>query len=172
MEVKLVRPSIKFKESYLAGLREFQEEGLPWVMDIDPIELSKNFEKFVEKENSKMTLWTKDKPVHQTELWATIGIEYVGRIAIRHKLNEDLKIMGGHIGYDTRPSFRRRGIARSMLQQSLPIAKSLGITEVLLTCNDDNVASIRIIEKNGGELRDRKLQHPGGPMKRYYWIKL
>jgi ribosomal-protein-alanine N-acetyltransferase len=172
LEVKLVKPSVEFKESYLAGLKEFQDEGLPWVMDIDPNELSKNFEKFVQKENSKMTLWTEAPPVPQTELWGIVASEYVGRIAIRHRLNEILKIMGGHIGYDTRPSYRGRGIANSMLKQALPIAKALGITEALLTCNDDNLASIRIIEKNGGELKERKLQLPNGPMKRYYWIKL
>jgi predicted acetyltransferase len=172
LKLKLLKPSVEFKDSYIAALREFQKEGLPWVMHLDPEELSKNFSTFVEKENSKMTAWTKDAPVPQTELWAILDGEYVGRIAIRHELNEDLKIMGGHIGYDTRPSFRGRGIASAMLREALPVAKSLGISEALLTCNDNNLASIRIIEKNGGELRETKLQYSGGPMKRYYWIKL
>lgn len=172
MEIVLVKPSVEFKETYLAGLIEFQSEGLPWVMDIDAKKLDMDFKSFVETENSKMTLWTKDNPVKQTELWAISGKDYVGRIAIRHKLNDDLKIMGGHIGYDTRPSYRGRGVGSAMLKQALPIAKSLGLSEVMLTCNDDNLASIRIIEKNGGELRERKLQTSEGPMKRYYWIKL
>ncbi len=172
MKLSLVKPSVEYKESFLAALQEFQKEGLPWVMDIDPDQLSRDFEDFVAKENSKMTLWTEAPPVPQTELWAVLDKEYVGRIAIRHQLNDDLKIMGGHIGYDTRPSFRGRGIASSMLAQALPIARSLGISEALLTCNDTNVPSIRIIEKCGGELRERKPQSPNGPMKRYYWIQL
>ncbi|MCX6116736.1 MAG: GNAT family N-acetyltransferase [Proteobacteria bacterium] len=172
MKIILVKPSFEYKVSFLAALREFQAEGLPWVMDIDPVELANNFEKFVNDENSKMTNWTKDSPVPQTELWGIVDGEYAGRIAIRHKLNEDLKIMGGHIGYDTRPSFRGKGIASSMFAQALPVAKSLGITEALITCNDNNFASIRIIEKNGGELRETKLQAPDGPLKRYYWITL
>lgn len=172
MNLKLVKPNIEFKDSYLAALKEFQKEGLPWVMDIDVQKLSDDFETFVKNENSKMTLWTKDTPVPETELWAIVDGEYVGRISIRHKLNEDLKIMGGHIGYDTRPSFRGKGIASSMLKQALPITKALGISEAMLTCNDSNIASIRTIEKNGGELREKKLQYPSGPLKRYYWIKL
>jgi hypothetical protein len=28
------------------------------------------------------------------------------------------------------------------------------------------------VRKAQEELREKKLQHPGGPMKRYYWIKL
>ncbi len=106
-------------------------------------------------------------------LWAIINDEYVGRISIRHELNFTLRIiMGGHIGYDTRPSFRGRGIASEMLRLALPFAKELGIKEALLTCNDDNLASIRVIEKNRGELRETKAQSPIGSAKRYYWIKL
>ena len=168
----LIRPSIEFKESFLAGLAEFQKEGLSWWMERDALAISQDFADFVAKENSKMTLWSKAPPVHESVYWAILGGEFVGVISIRHELNEDLRIMGGHIGYDTRPSFRGRGVASEMLRQALPIARSLGIKEALLTCSDTNAPSIRVIEKNGGQLRERKLQYSGGHMKRYYWIKL
>ncbi len=171
-EIKLVRPSVEFKDSFLKALVEFQNEGLPWVMDLKVDELRRDFDRFVQAELNKRTLWTKDTPVDETELWAILNDVYVGRISIRHKLNADLHLMGGHIGYDTRPSYRERGIANAMLKLALPIAKQLGIKEALLTCNESNLPSIKVIEKNGGVLKETRLQFEGGPMKRYYWIQL
>lgn len=169
--ITLVQPTTDLKESYIEGVQEFQKEGLLWFMDIKLDELQNNFEKYVEAQKNKKTLWTKDTPVDETELWAVSNKTYVGGISIRHKLNRDLQTMGGHIGYDTRPSYRKRGIASEMLRLALPIAKQLGIENALITCNDSNVASIKIIEKNGGVLKETKPQYEGGPLKRYYWIE-
>lgn len=169
-EIKLVRPCVDYKESFLDGLIEFQNEGLPWMMHLKMDELRRDFNGFVQAMLKKRTLWTKDAPVDETELWAILDGVYVGEISIRHKLNADLRVVGGHIGYDTRPSYRGRGIASAMLKLMLPIAKQLGIEEVLITCNDSNVASIKVIEKNGGVLRETKPQFEGWPLKRYYWI--
>jgi predicted acetyltransferase len=166
----LVRPTSRLKESFLEGLAEFQQEQLPWVMQHDIEALRADFDQFVRDQLGKKTLWTQDTPVDETELWAVLDGVYVGRISIRHKLNRDLEIVGGHIGYDTRPAYRGKGLASTMVALALPIAKSLGIDEVLVTCNDSNIASIRVIEKNGGRLRETKPQFEGGPLKRYYLI--
>lgn len=170
--IQLLPPSSVFKDSFLAGLKEFQDEKLPWALPNNCDELRDNFEEFVQRQLAKYTTWTKDKPVKESIFWAILGSEYVGTVSIRHSLNEDLRMMGGHIGYDTRPSFRRRGIASEMLKLALPLAKQIGISEALLTCNDSNIPSIKVIEKNGGRLVDTKPQYEGGPLKRYYWITL
>jgi predicted acetyltransferase len=91
-----------------------------------------------------------------TNLWLTDGAGYLGRIAIRHRLTEHLLQVGGHIGYDVRPSARRRGHATRMLREALPVARELGITSALLTCDLDNVASRKVIESNGGVLEDQR----------------
>ena len=52
----------------------------------------------------------------------------------------------GHIGYDIAPSFRGRGYGKQMLKFALIEAKKLGITKVLITANEDNYASRRVIE--------------------------
>lgn len=171
-ELALVRPTVKLKDSFLEALLEFQKEKLPWMMHLSHAELNKDFETFIESELNKWVISKIDPPIQQSEYWASLKGVYVGRIAIRHGLNTDLLKMGGHIGYDTRPTFRGKGIASSMLKAALPIAKCLGLSEVLLTCNDDNLPSIRIIEKNGGKLKEKKLPNEDGPIKRYYWITL
>jgi predicted acetyltransferase len=94
--------------------------------------------------------------VHETMLWFVDGIDWIGRVAIRHDLTPALLELGGHIGYFVRPSARRRGYATQMLSQSLPIAARLGIDPALLTCDEDNEVSRRVILAAGGELEDER----------------
>ena len=96
----------------------------------------------------------------------------VGRASIRHELNADLAFRDGHIGYGVRPAFRRRGYATEILRQSLIIARSYGTGPVLLTCDDDNVASAAVIETCGGALErivPGSESDDGVPFRRY-WI--
>lgn len=99
-----------------------------------------------------------------TTLWWVEGDEYLGRLAIRHRLTQHLLDFGGHIGYDVRPSARRRGHATAMLATALPIARDLGIGSALVTCDADNIGSRRTIEKNGGVLEDER----GGKLR--FWV--
>ena len=94
--------------------------------------------------------------VSQTTLWLVDGREYLGRLSIRHALTDRLRIEGGHIGYEIRPTRRRRGYATVILGMGLPIANGLGIDPALLTCDASNVASRRVIEANGGRLADTR----------------
>jgi predicted acetyltransferase len=64
--------------------------------------------------------------------------------------------LGGHIGYDVRPSARRRGHATAMLAAALPVAGALGIDPVLTTCDEDNAGSRKVIEANHGALEDKR----------------
>jgi predicted acetyltransferase len=94
--------------------------------------------------------------VHQTVLWFVDGVEFLGRLSIRHDLTPALTEVGGHIGYCVRPSARQRGYATQMLTQSLPIAGALGIEPALVTCDVDNIGSRKVIEAAGGELEDER----------------
>lgn len=99
-----------------------------------------------------------------TVLWIVEGETYVGRISLRHRLNDALYVWGGHIGYGVRPSARGRGAATAALAQMLPIAAQLGIDLALVTCDVDNEPSRRTIERNGGVYEDTRAG------KRRYWV--
>ena len=89
-----------------------------------------------------------------------------GAADIRHSLNESLSRVGGHIGYGIRPSERQKGYAAMMLALSLEKATELGITEVLITCSDDNAASYKTMEACGAVMKD-KLENNGNFIRRY-----
>jgi predicted acetyltransferase len=109
--------------------------------------------------------------VPSTFLFAFAGTSIVGRVSIRHSLTPYLERVGGHIGYVVVPEYRRQGHATAILRQSLQIARrKLGLTRVLVTCDDDNVGSIRTIEKNGGVLESVVAVPDRDIPKRRYWI--
>ena len=106
-----------------------------------------------------------------TFLFAFAATRIVGRVSIRHSLNPYLERFGGHIGYVVVPEYRRRGYATAILRQSLQIARQkLGLQRVLVTCDADNIGSIRTIEKNGGVLESIVIVPDGDKPKRRYWI--
>ena len=112
-------------------------------------------------------------PLHvpTTFLFAFAEGRVVGRASIRHFLNEILRRVNGHIGYVVVPEFRRRGYATEILRQALGVIRDrLGIERALVTCDDDNVGSIRTIEKNGGVLENVLYDAARPKPKRRYWI--
>jgi len=57
-----------------------------------------------------------------------------------------------------------------MLRLGLPEAKKIGLEKVLITCYDDNIASAKVIENNGGVF-ERFTEKEGKKLRRY-WITL
>jgi len=109
--------------------------------------------------------------VASTFLFAFVASRIVGRVSIRHELDDFLLRVGGHIGYVVVPEFRRLGYATAILGRAVEIAhRDFGLERVLLTCDDDNVGSIRTIEKHGGVLENIVTGPDVAKPKRRYWI--
>ncbi|MCL2415389.1 MAG: GNAT family N-acetyltransferase, partial [Defluviitaleaceae bacterium] len=77
---------------------------------------------------------------------------YLGTGDIRHFLTDQLKKLGGNIGYSIRPAAWRNGLGTIQLALLLLESKKLNILSPIITCFDHNIGSARIIEKNGGIL--------------------
>ena len=171
---ELVRPSAKYKDSFLEAVREAQASGsglgdtLKWNL----AEITADFDRVLRD-------LTRYKPgnelpkgfVHSEYLWLVEGKEYLGRVSIRHTLSDRLRQFGGHIGYEVRPSARRKGHATRMLGLALRRARELGIGPVLVTCDVGNYGSRAVIEANGGVLEGEfeVPQYHDKPIRRY-WI--
>ena len=80
----------------------------------------------------------------------------------------------GHVGYAVVPWKRRRGYATRALGLLLPEARAQGLRRVELTADPDNLASHRVIERNGGVLIGRigKPAAYGGGVSLHFTIAL
>ena len=86
-----------------------------------------------------------------------------------------LRKFGGHIGYEIRYSEIRKGYGTKMLAMALPYCKNvLHLDKVMITCDDDNFGSQKVIENNGGILEDKVINRldRGTILTRRYWIEL
>ena len=79
----------------------------------------------------------------------------IGMINIRHCLNENLRLIGGHIGYSVRPTERRKGYNKVNLYLALKRCNELGIKKVYLDCDVNNPGSYKTMEALGG-IREKK----------------
>lgn len=77
--------------------------------------------------------------------------EIKGAVNIRYGLNHFLKKRGGHIGYGVGPNHRERGYATKLLKFALNDLKRREFQEALITCDEENQASAKVILKNGGK---------------------
>lgn len=155
---ELVQPDVGFHRSFLTALQEGQaleeEMSAAYLFTGDQATLAdaQVFADYVAKLLADVDEET-PRPEHfvpGTALWWVDGTEFLGRVSIRHRLNDWLRNGGGHIGYWIRPSARRRGHARAAFLAGLSYAHRLGIDPALVTCADDNVGSRKIIEAAGG----------------------
>ena len=171
MTLRLSSPDPRYRESYVAALEELAAEGNAHYLDLvlppepgfpgvtytvrtlaDPA----TFEEFcaytialADTHTPRPTGW-----VTGTYLWMVDDDTVVGRISLRHVLTPWLREVGGHIGYAVRPSARRRGYATAALGLMREVAAEYRIDPVLVTCDEDNVGSRKVIEANGGVLED------------------
>jgi predicted acetyltransferase len=174
---RLLPPAIDVQASFLTAVKEFRAEGRGGADDSSMLgrDIYQNdgrwddpgqFASYVSRLRADALEESPRREGHVpgTTLWWVDDEEYLGRLTIRHRLTAHLREVGGHIGYDVRPSARRRGHATAMLAAALPVARRLGIDPALITCDEDNVASRKVIVANGGILEDT---HSG---KLRYWV--
>jgi predicted acetyltransferase len=180
---ELVPPHVRYQKSFLeaaeeilwssdddhyAGLAVFPPvDGYPGdVYELAELQSTDTFSEFARRLRSTADedSWFPDGVVPSTVLWWTEDDIYLGRLAIRHRMTPWLRDFGGHIGYVVRPVARQRGHATAMLAAALPVAHGLGIDPALVTCDDTNLASRKVIEANGGVYESQKGQ------KLRYWI--
>ena len=167
----LAEPSVAYRDSFIQSIREFQAEGRQLHYDLKSI--TSDFGAFVQELHEKKHR-SKLKPgiVPGSDFWLIDNNEFIGGLSLRHELNENLLKIGGHIGYEIRPSKRRQGYGTEILRLGLEKAKELGLQKVLVTCDEDNIGSKKIIEHNGGVL-ENAIDIEGDPVKKLrYWIDI
>lgn len=158
--MQLIIPSVAYFESYKRALVEFEANGISGFWRFyGPAEDPDAYLGRIRQYEHQAGL--DDGMVPESVFWLVDDHEFIGHVSIRHRLNDGLKRIGGHIGYAVRPAAQRKGYGSAILKFALPKARELGIRSALLTCDASNVASRRIIEKNGGKL-EKEIEVDGG----------
>ncbi|PEX87280.1 GNAT family N-acetyltransferase [Bacillus cereus] len=96
----------------------------------------------------------------------------IGFVNIRHRLNPELLLESGHIGYSVHPNKRRQGYATKQLQLALAEAQKLGLQKVLITCDKSNIGSAKTIQKVGGVLENEVVSSHTGEIVQRYWVEI
>ena len=101
-----------------------------------------------------------EHPVHMPDWFVPETYYYlwdegrlVGEFRIRHHLTEALRNGAGHIGYSIKRDERGKGYGTAGLKLTLLEAKKIvPEDEIYLRVNKDNIASQKVMLKNGGKI--------------------
>lgn len=148
--MKLVEPNVDYKKSFLEYVKEVPKTVYESVKFYKKAQ--ENFEEAI------LDLHNFAKGINIEEDWCPYSTywlvddekNFLGVIRIRHNLHTDFLKRIGHIGYEINPKYRKKGYGTKILELGLVEAKKIVLKEVLLTCDEDNIGSKKIIEKANG----------------------
>ena len=171
--IRLISPTLEYKQQLIEYREQFvnEEDG---IHGSSGIAFAESIEQWlVDMDNARDFATVREGWV-PAEQYITVNNEgkIVGMLNFRKSLNDYLLQSAGHIGYSVVPGERRKGYATNMLQLALLEAPKFGLSKVLITCNDDNLGSARVIENNGGVLEDIRIDPHDNEMTRRYWITI
>jgi predicted acetyltransferase len=171
--LELVQPTLAHRDEYLAMADEFVAERGSY--PFNNIELARDdfaaFVRELEDEAQGINL-PDDIAPQQTYLLLKDGRTVVGEIRFRPHIEPPYERQNGHVGYNIRPSMRGQGYATRQLALLLEEARRIGLPGLMLPVESWNIASVRVIEKNGGRLLPEAAVLDDGTPVRCYWIAL
>lgn len=173
--LKLIHRNPLFMDGYKEYCQEFWDNNIFWFRPTNPKNIDSNwFERtadwYVKKEKGLVPGYPES-----FHYWSVDNGKFIGEFQLRPDLDDDLMIGIGSIGYSVRVSEWGKGYGKEILKQGLDTAKNFGIDKVLLTINDNNIASSHICETCGGIMIDKitvETEDEGIHIKRRYWIYL
>lgn len=173
-ELELIFPSKEYKEQVEQFKEEFINNNENDIPGGGGLEREETFEAWMQKINDDLS---EEKSKERGRVPSVLYLAFrkqdkklIGIIQIRYELNEYLFKCGGHIGDSIRPSERNKGYSTKMISLALKEAKRIGIGNVLMTCDKNNIASARTIIKNGGKLENEVIED--NKIVQRYWITL
>jgi len=157
--------------AFLAGLKEWEGADSTWHSFAwqEGMDHSDHI-RILEDESKGVNM--REGRVPHTMLYGFLDGITIGRCSVRHSLNENLRIRGGHIGYAVAPRFRRRGYGSDLFRAGLAHLKGLGVESAMMTCGAGNIPSKRMIEGAGGVFEREFFDDVENEVIRIYWIDL
>ena len=171
-KIILVKPNL----SYADEITKYKEESLkesPLINGLAGLNRFSSIEDWLEELKKRSSEATVPEGLVPSSTYLAVREKdnyIVGMIDIRHYLNEFLKQFGGNIGYSVRKNERNKGYAKQMLKLALEKCKELKIKKVLITCDEDNIASEKVILSANAKFED--IRNVDGENKKRFWIDL
>lgn len=168
--MRLEEPSMPMEKAFKCMAKDYQEHG----EERYKIALEDKFDffEYIQKLQSQKSIAQNTESAPSTTFWLVNDNKILGVSRLRHYLVPQSVKEGGHIGYDVPPSFRQNGYATLLLKLTLEKAKGLGLQRALVTCDSDNIASSKVITKNGGVFENEVISEKSGKKVSRYWIEL
>lgn len=168
--LNLERPNLALFNSFLEFIEDMRANNQPLWAPYLP-KANESPAQFVARLHDRETN-PESNLVPESIYWAVYDGHVVGRISLRHQLEGNLHKIGGHIGYEVGPKWRRRGFATEMLRQVLLTNKAKEIGNLLLTCSPINEASNKTIITNHGKFTQKVFVDLIEEERNHYWIEL
>lgn len=170
-EIRLVVPTINYKEKALQFKKEFSENNEDVINGSELLDKTASYEEWLQSVTNNADSRRVDPEWVLTDTYFAVDAddEILGIIDLRHELNDFLKDLG-NCGYSVRPSARGKGCATEMLRLIIEAAKKAGLDSLQLSVERNNEPSVKTIVKNGGIYR-RSFAFEGG-MADVYEIRL
>ncbi len=174
--MRFVFPTIDYKDKAIEYINEFYEydSEINGSGSLDRFLKESTYEKWLEKLVYAMDIanMQENKVPDLTYFYVRESDDrIIGMINIRLALNDFLRKEGGHIGYAVRPTERRKGFGTDMLAEGIKVCERIGIHEVLVSCDKENIASSGVIKNCGGVLKDEFYSSTYDEMLQMYVIK-
>lgn len=189
--ITLEKYELKYEDDFVDFIKDFQNNGdefkmLSIIEDIfnSYFKTEKTYKDFTEEEirnffpryidfikncKTKETIEKKDWVEADSYFICNNG-KMIGEIIFRKRLSPYLlKNSLGHIGYKIKHSERGRGYCTQALKLLLDKAWKEGYTELMISCDEKNIASSKVIEKNNGIL-NRINSNSNKTIEKEYWI--
>jgi len=162
-EMRLELPSVKYLDSFFQAMAEFQDEGNPQISESMTREQFPGYVQQLHDQSVGKNL--KEGHVPSKEFWIVDPEGYAGRIILGLMFTPGPDRLGNHVGYAVRPSKRQRGYATKALELLLDEARNLKIYRLMPICDAANIASRKVIERNGGLPLDPTPEGQCGPIR-------
>lgn len=175
--MKLVFPNINYKEKAIEYINEFYKYGsdISGSGALDRFLMESTYEDWLVKVVADIDIANVEKPKVPALTYFYVREDddkIIGMVNIRLALNDFLREEGGHIGYSIRPTERQKHYATDMLKEALKVCETIGIREVLVTCDKCNIASAKVIQNCNGEMEAEFYSEVFGEVIQRYRVRI
>lgn len=131
---------------------EYNDDYKRMYPDFKPFVTKENFASFLKSVEDKKN-GIGNNGVKEIFYFAIEDDKIVGHASIRlnPEVDEDIYKFSGHIMYGVVPSKRKLGYGNKICKMLIEKMVAMGYDEIIITCNDNNIGSKKIIINNGGE---------------------